>query len=363
MGILALLIAIAASAAGRELLRHPGPFFFFSPKLRRCLSILLTTTQQQLLLPWAEMRRACVLRQLGRCADSTLPPGSTTSCRASGAGLLRRELRGRGALGTLPHTLKQLPHSCTDLINESTDTHSNPFTTARTRPAPWKVSPPSPPSVHPHAHAHPHAPANTTFDAPTAPVEPFRSVMRLLPSSVVVCTSADAESIPRGMTMSSFTSLSLHPVPLITFNIALPSRTLEAIAQSREFNIHVLSGDGEGARVADWFRRGNASDRGVFEAGRMRDGCGCEAVQQGQEGRGAAPLLRGKGVLYGLKCKLLDDEPNRGLVRARDHVVVLAEVREITEGRGEQPGQEVFGLAYADRRYRQLGATIVQEEG
>lgn len=160
--------------------------------------------------------------------------------------------------------------------------------------------------------------------------------------------------------MSSFTSLSLHPTPLITFNIATPSRTLDAVSHSRDFNIHVLSGDAEGARVSDWFRWGNSSDLGVFEEGNLRKGCGCEVVQ-GQE-RTGAPLLRGKGVLYGLKCKLVDDEPHRGLVQVRDHVVVLAEVVDIMEGRDEPDGQEVFGLAYADRRYRQLGGTIVHDK-
>lgn len=160
--------------------------------------------------------------------------------------------------------------------------------------------------------------------------------------------------------MSSFTSLSLRPTPVVTFNMATPSRTLDAVAQSREFNIHVLSSDGEGARVADWFRRGNSSDLGVFEEGKMREACGCEAVQ-GPEGAGA-PLLRGRGVLYGMKCKVLDDEPNQGLVTVRDHVIVLAEVVDIIEGCAAQHGQELFGMAYADRRYRQLGGTIVNEE-
>lgn len=113
--------------------------------------------------------------------------------------------------------------------------------------------------------------------------------------------------------------------------------------------------------MADWFRWGNSSDLGVFEESKMREECGCEAMQG--QGRAQAPLLRGKGVLYGLKCKLVDEEPHRGLIRVRDHVVVLAEVVDLVEGRGEPDGQEVFGLAYADRRYRQVGNTIVHVEG
>lgn len=165
--------------------------------------------------------------------------------------------------------------------------------------------------------------------------------------------------------MSSLTSLALHPTPLLTFNVGTPSRTLDAITASRTFNIHVLRGDAEGTRVAEWFRRGNAVEGlGVFEAEGMRAGCGCEVSGEVESGAAGdmAPLLRGMGVLYGLRCKLLNDEPHRGLVRVRDHVVVLAEVVGIMEGVGGREGDEEFGLVYADRRYRQLGGTMVHEE-
>ncbi|KAJ0117602.1 hypothetical protein J7T55_001800 [Diaporthe amygdali] len=220
----------------------------------------------------------------------------------------------------------------------------------------WKITTPQPPSVHPRPHH------DAAFDALSLP-EQFRSVMRLLANSVVVCTSAGATSdsptpVPRGMTMSSFTSLSLHPTPLVTFNIATPSRTLDAVSRSRQFNIHILSGDVAGARVAEWFRKGNADDLGVFEADKLKDECGCEVVAAESSGDGAAPLLKGPGVLFALRCNLLGDEPARGLVRVRDHVIVLAEIVDIIEGEGGKSEPGPFGLAYADRLYRQLGSTM-----
>lgn len=163
--------------------------------------------------------------------------------------------------------------------------------------------------------------------------------------------------------MSSFTSLSLRPTPLVTFNIATPSRTLDAVSRSRRFNIHVLSGDVAGARVAEWFRKGNADGLGVFEAGKLRDECGCEVVAaETSEEEAAAPLLKGPGVLFALRCSLLDDEPARGLVRVRDHVIVLAEILDIIEGQGGKTDSSAFGLAYADRLYRQLGSTMALTE-
>lgn len=170
--------------------------------------------------------------------------------------------------------------------------------------------------------------------------------MRLLSQSVVVCTAAGHDGTPRAMTMSSFTSLTLKPTPVITFNVATPSRTLDSIQASRGFNIHVLSGDSSGAAVADHFTRGNVG-ADVF-AGLNH------VILEESADRSAPPLLRGKGVVHVLRCKLLDDEPSRGLIKVRDHMIVVAEVVEMI------PGVESneFGLAYADRKYRQVGSVI-----
>lgn len=196
-------------------------------------------------------------------------------------------------------------------------------------PLSWHIGPPIPPTA--------------DVDAPNPPPEKLRSVMRLLPQGVVVCT-ATHEGAPRAMTMSSFTSLTLKPVPVVTFNVATPSRTLDAITSSRCFNIHVLSGDANGAAVADHFTRGNVKD--VFED--LEDTT-CE------KGSGA-PVLQGKGVVYVLKCRVMDDAPSQGLMRVRDHVIVAGEVVEMAKGSDAQE----FALAYADRQYRQIGSVITK---
>ncbi|KAG6039547.1 hypothetical protein E4U41_002439 [Claviceps citrina] len=201
----------------------------------------------------------------------------------------------------------------------------------------WKLSPPQPPTSEPDAEA-------------TLP-EQLRSVLRLLTNPIVVCTASHA-GVPRAMTMSSFTSLTLSPTPLVSFNIATPSRTLDAITASREFNIHVLAGDASGAAVADRFTRGNADGGGVFDA---MEGATVDSVG----GPTCAPLIRGRGILRVLRCRLLRDArgTSDGLVRVRDHVIVVGEVVEmmaVTKVRE-------FGLAYADRRYRRVGGVIEKE--
>ncbi|KAG6308287.1 hypothetical protein E4U45_001632 [Claviceps purpurea] len=196
---------------------------------------------------------------------------------------------------------------------------------------PWKLSPSKVPTSDPDAEA-------------TLP-EQVRSVFRLLTNPVVVCT-ATHEGVPRAMTMSSFTSLTLSPVPLVSFNIATPSRTLEALMASREFNIHVLAGDASGAAVADHFTRGNTD--GVFDT---IEGA---TYTLGEPRPGSAPLIRGQGILRVLRCTLLRDGNTDGLVRVGDHVIVVGKVDEMI------PVTKVkeFGLAYADRKYRLVGGVV-----
>jgi flavin reductase (DIM6/NTAB) family NADH-FMN oxidoreductase RutF len=189
--------------------------------------------------------------------------------------------------------------------------------------------------------------------------------MRLLTNPVVVCTARDTwpisnngkeRSAPRAMTMSSFTSLSLSPTPLVTFNVATPSRTLEAIKNSGEFNVHILAGDGSGALVAENFTRGNTDD--VFD---RLVGAKCKNTTTAADGEGSSsstPILEGDGVLYVLRCRVAADQaPEGGLIHVRDHVIVIGEVLEVIPGSRIEDG---FGLAYADRSYRAAGAVIAK---
>ncbi|KAG7055761.1 flavin reductase like domain-containing protein, partial [Colletotrichum scovillei] len=136
----------------------------------------------------------------------------------------------------------------------------------------------------------PHQPPTTTHDPAADLPAQLCGVMRRVAHSVVVATATDRAGRPRGMTMSSFVSLSMEPVPLVTFNVRTPSRTLDAIHESGGvFNVHVLAEGGEGARVADLFTRGNAgAGEGLFEG--LPEGV--EVVEED----GEAPLLEGKGV-------------------------------------------------------------------
>lgn len=157
--------------------------------------------------------------------------------------------------------------------------------------------------------------------------------------------------------MSSFNSLSLDP-PVVTFHVATPSRTLDAVKECGRFNVHILAGDIGGAKVADWFTRGNLKE-GLWETEGLESvGLRMELGTESKKIPGP-PILHGKGVLYVLKCRLLAEE-HGGVVMVRDHAIVLGEVEDILEGSARTHAEERFGLVYADRRYRQLGNTVVK---
>lgn len=130
----------------------------------------------------------------------------------------------------------------------------------------------------------------------------------------------------------------------------------------------MLTDDVDGARVADWLSMGNAGGKKVFDG--LAEECGCEMEMGEGLGVEESPVLKGPGVLCVLRCELLE-EPSGGLVRVRDHVIVLGEVVEILHGHdhhghGSGKGkrhEEKFGLLYADRRYRQLGNCITPVKG
>ncbi|KAI1390522.1 flavin reductase like domain-containing protein [Hypoxylon trugodes] len=227
---------------------------------------------------------------------------------------------------------------------------------------------------------------------------PLRAVMRQLPHPVVVITTLETPAeangravdrlprpIPRAMTVSSFTSLSIDPVPRVTFNVTLPSTTHQALVQSRRFNAHILSGDDHGARIADLFTRGNRAsedtDLGVL-AGLEKLGAeilGREQwLQEWESGenhrkislaRGNAstgpdtvrpstlPVFRGPGILHVLKCRYHHLKPPVDC-DFDHHAIIMGEVLDIISG--EATGDGDIALAYADRAYRQMGRKLLK---
>jgi hypothetical protein len=68
-----------------------------------------------------------------------------------------------------------------------------------------------------------------------------KRVLRRLPSPVVVVTTKGKDGTLRGITCSSFTSVSLDP-PIVSFCITRPSSTADMLLASRTCAVNLLSG-------------------------------------------------------------------------------------------------------------------------
>ncbi|RDL40768.1 uncharacterized protein BP5553_00747 [Venustampulla echinocandica] len=191
--------------------------------------------------------------------------------------------------------------------------------------------------------------------------------MRTLPHSVVVLTTCTSPAVStttqgsntsgskyRGMALSSFTTLTLTPSPIITFNIRQPSRTLDALRESKHFLIHILEASKAGSKVAHGFAQGGGGVDGFKKSNIIEE----HVILKEMEGL-VLPRLNGDGVMQALRCEVLrnDDGECKGMIRVGDHMLVLAEVTEIL---GDDPMAENswHGLCYADGRYRLIGDTI-----
>ncbi|KAI1366559.1 flavin reductase like domain-containing protein [Xylaria arbuscula] len=255
------------------------------------------------------------------------------------------------------------------------------------------------------------------------------ATMAKLPHPAVVITTLDrtyhaqaAAGVPieemrhpiaRGVTVSSLTSLCIRPRPHVMFNMTLPSTMFEALVACKDFNVHVLTPDEAGARIANVFTRGNRlppppagevegadydldadADLGVF-VGLKEEGLPhveivnrtawhqqyrdakedilpesesspdadttaqtCERVEpMGQIHH--VPHLHSSGIIEVLNCRLVrtiyPELPNAG-----QNVIMIGEVVSVTaaDRSYEELNQVSIALSYANRKYRTVGDAI-----
>ena len=82
----------------------------------------------------------------------------------------------------------------------------------------------------------------------------LRDALGQFATGVCVITTTDAADAPVGMTVNSFSSISLDP-PLVGWCVGRDSSCFEAFVGARPFNIHILAAD-QGALSQDFALRG-----------------------------------------------------------------------------------------------------------
>lgn len=156
--------------------------------------------------------------------------------------------------------------------------------------------------------------------APTATFSErdFRDALGRFVTGVTVVTTRAADGKPVGVTINSFTSVSLDP-PLVLFCLDVRSRCLPAFEACGGFAVHVL-----GADQRDWSVR--------FAGGGDRwDGIGSTAWETG------APIIEGCLAVFECRLEAVHD--------GGDHTILVGRVIRLASGRNRRP------LAYHLGRY------------
>jgi flavin reductase (DIM6/NTAB) family NADH-FMN oxidoreductase RutF len=152
----------------------------------------------------------------------------------------------------------------------------------------------------------------------------FRAACGLFASGVTVVTRRLPDDTPYGMTVSSFTSVSLDP-PLILVCLDRGTRFLRDLAPDQPFAVNVLSEHQQ--HIAARFADRNEEDRfsGI----------------DWSPGWNAVPLM--SGVIATFACNLQQN------VEGGDHLILIGEVQEIHHHKGSP-------LVWCDRGYHCLPA-------
>lgn len=192
--------------------------------------------------------------------------------------------------------------------------------------------------------------------------ETLRLVLREIPHSVVVVTAArESVSSPWlkngrphvdfcGATISSMTSVTLGPPAIISFNLKTPSTTLDSILKNKEFRVHMLTANRDGAEVANSFikhKHEQAFDH-LRESGRLiGTGAGYQEVPP--------PTIHGPGIRGYLLCTVLEDK----CIQVGDHMVVIARIDGVRPRGYEKLPDSMGCLMYSDQKYKKHGDALI----
>ncbi|TQS38890.1 hypothetical protein Golomagni_00595 [Golovinomyces magnicellulatus] len=166
-----------------------------------------------------------------------------------------------------------------------------------------------------------------------------RQIMRHVPQSIAILTTSflsstvkvpngsgnlapsDAKGI--GMTLSSVSTVTLKPEPIISFNIKKPSHTLDALRHHGHFLIHFPSCTKSGALLADRFSRGFLQYH--HEQAQCFDKSTALSILniQGQQVSLPALLSPAYPINNILKCEVYGEN---GYIDVADHVIVVGKV-------------------------------------
>ncbi|KAJ9615337.1 hypothetical protein H2200_001412 [Cladophialophora chaetospira] len=188
-------------------------------------------------------------------------------------------------------------------------------------------------------------------------IENVRRMMRHVVHPVALITSTDilisAEGAPiswKGATVSSFNTVTLSPLPIVSFNIKKLSSTYEAIKNSGLFRAHLLDSTKISARIAGKFSGGNKSSPFHDESGSLESFAlpisRVNLLSERRPGREPPHINNYPRFRFSLRCQYVPQKT----VEIEDHVVVFGEVTE-TEAHFHRLKESSVLMYYVDGKY------------
>ena len=154
--------------------------------------------------------------------------------------------------------------------------------------------------------------------------------MRAVPHALTIISSNRKEkcSQRKGLLVSSFNSVTISPIPYISFNVKVPSSTFDAIQSSKHFMASIIDNSATAQAFAKTATDGNKLGGEMLEQdGKLKDGHG--------------------GVVW-MKCKWAEEQK----LEVADHVVLIGEVLEA--GEYQNRGIVNHAMVYWQGNYRKV---------
>ncbi|MCJ1254753.1 hypothetical protein MMC24_002569 [Lignoscripta atroalba] len=167
-----------------------------------------------------------------------------------------------------------------------------------------------------------------------------RMAMRKVPHPLMVVLAKNKDDVLAGLLVSSFNTVTLHPHPIVSFNLKLPSSTFDAIQTSLQFTVYSVSS----IATAKTFVKGEwpkDKDR--------RDWVGSIGATDNKE------LL--PGTIFKMSCEWLKEKS----VQVGDHIIMIGRVLRL-EGAGSS-GKSHPQLIYSEGQYRNAGKPLEGDDG
>lgn len=198
----------------------------------------------------------------------------------------------------------------------------------------------------------------------TVPVAQFKAAMARISSQAMILTAGckSASEVFHGMTLSSVCSLSVHPKPLLQFNLHLPSYTSKALHENHgQLCLHLMPPTSQSVYLSRTFAAGIKRDKRHFDV-KPEDGeifhemttpfahIGSKSYTLHDTGKCLLPVL--KELEKAFICQ------KNQVFRVDSHEIWVVDVLDILSPNAHYEKQHLGGLLYFQRGFHRVGLSL-----